>query len=64
MECAWCQKSILPGQPKSPLGGGWLVDSYGQFEHSECQDKRFKLIADDNRRFMILERKMYSEEPS
>jgi hypothetical protein len=44
LQCAWCQKPVEKGQPRVPLGGGRLLDSFGQFEHPECQAKRFERI--------------------
>ena len=62
MRCAYCLQPVRPWQSRRPLGGGWLADSFGQFEHSECQDRRFKSIAEGNRRFIILMRKLYKDE--
>ena len=45
MKCAYCQKPVRWWQSKTPLGGGLLPNSFGQFEHSDCQLKRFKSIS-------------------
>ena len=42
MKCAWCQKRVWWWQSKKPLGGGFLLDTFGQSEHTACQAIRFK----------------------
>ncbi len=44
MKCAYCRKPVKWWQSKRPLVGGLLPDSFGQFEHSDCQLERFELI--------------------
>lgn len=54
MICAYCQKPVRWWQSRMPLGGGLLPDSFGQFEHSDCQGARFKLIAASNIKFQAI----------
>ena len=44
MKCAYCTKRLMPCQSTEPLGCGYLIDTFGQREHTECSDKRRKMI--------------------
>ena len=41
MKCAYCGRSVWKWQSSRPLGGGLLLDDFGQREHAACQRKRF-----------------------
>ena len=51
MKCIWCGRTVWTWQRSCPLGGGFLLNDYGQREHEECQEKRFQMIADGEKRF-------------
>ena len=43
LKCVWCSRPVWVWQSSRPLGGGLLLDDYGQREHTLCQQKRFAL---------------------
>jgi hypothetical protein len=43
MKCAYCSKTIRVWQSKKPLGPGPLP-MYGQYEHTDCHEKRAEFI--------------------
>jgi hypothetical protein len=44
MKCPYCSKPIRVWQSKKPMGPG-PMPLYGQYEHTECHEKRAESIA-------------------